>query len=276
MSRVSADHAQETEPGAAGTTVASPPASATPLGSLAWASAVGNRAVQRYARRRVLARVTPQEILEQYQVHEDTVEEWSPKAWGVIPIPGAGSRMLTSTEGALLDSLTVSRGLVGLSAFKDIAEDASGRARREYPHTTALPSYVPAERDDEWRNNDGHRDAFRHCFWNARLTKEFGIGWTRQFTTAHEALPDNSAARESMDLWNNERGREIARDNPDASVDELATLVKAAVTDGRLVVVDQAGNLAWSNAVALWEHGLAPEASRAGVLAVPAGDASVD
>lgn len=255
MTRVPADLAQETDAGA--TTVASPPASATPLGSLAWASAVGNRAVQRYARRRVLARLTPQEILEQYQVHEDTVEEWSPKAWGVIPIPGAGSRMLTSTEGALLDSLTVSRGLVGLSAFRDIAEDASGRARREYPHSTAPPSYVPADRKEEWRNNDGHRDAFRHCFWNSRLTKEF-------------------AARESMDLFNNERGRQIARDNPDATVDELATLVKAAVTDGRLVVVDQAGNLAWSNAVALWEHGLAPEAARAGVLAVPAGDASVD
>ena len=274
MGRVAHERGQEAETAAGpDATVASPAAAP---GSLAWASAVGNRAVQRYARRRVLARLTPQEILEQYQVHDDTVEEWGPKAWGVVPIPGAGSRMLTSTEGRLLDSLTVSRGLVGLSAFRDIADDASARARREYPHSTAPPSYVPDDRKEEWRNNDGHRDAFRHCFWNSRLTKEFGVGWTRQFTTAHEALPDNSAARESMDLFNNERGRQIAIDNPDATVDELATLVRASVTDGRLVVVDQAGNLTWSNSVALWEHGLAPDAARAGVLAVPAGDASVD
>src|SRR5262245_28707456 len=55
------------------------------VGSVAWASAVGNRAVQRYARQRMLARLTPDEILEQYQVDEDTMADWSPKAWGKVP-----------------------------------------------------------------------------------------------------------------------------------------------------------------------------------------------
>ena len=38
----------------------------------------------------------------------------------------------------------------------------------------------------------------------------FGEEFTRRFTTAHEATPDNPSAREAMDLHNNEVGRRIA------------------------------------------------------------------
>jgi hypothetical protein len=164
---------------------------------------------------------------------------------------------------------------MGLSRFKDLADEASLTARSQFPAPAATPAYVPKERAVEWANNDGHRDAFRHCFWNALLTKEYGEAWTRQFTTAHEALPENSATREAMDLYNNEVGRRIATSNPAADHAELARLVRAAVDNGELIVVTQAGQLAWSNAVPLWEHGLSPEASRAGVIAVPAGDAAI-
>jgi len=259
-------------------TVASAPTVAA-VSSLAWASAVGNRAVQRlaagYGPRRTVARLTPDEILEQYQVDEDKVAEWSPKAFGAIPVPFTPSRELTVTEGKLLDELTWGRGFAGLSTFKSIAESAFARSEKEYPAPSPVPGWVPAGREREWVGNDGHRDAFRHCFWNARLTKEFGQKWTQQFTTAHEALPGNTASREAMDLYNNEVGRQIAKDNPKASVDELAALVKKAVDDGKLIVIDRGGKLAWSNAVAVWDHGLAPAGSRPGKIAVPAGDASV-
>lgn len=251
------------------------------VGSPAWASAVGNRAVQRLARsgqpRRALARLTPAEILDQYQVKDDKTAEWSPKAWGLIPIPFADSKVLTVTEGDLLDELTSSRGLVGLSDFKDIAGEAFKVSEKQFPSPAAVPSWVPKGREREWKGNDGHRDAFRHCWWNARLVKEFGFKWTEHFTTAHEATPGNTAAgREAMDLFNNEVGRKIARDNPKAKVSDLAALVRKAVDDGKLIVVDRSGNLAWSNAVAVWDHGLAPTASRPGVIAVPAGDISAD
>jgi len=258
------------------TSTATAPGVATIPGSLAWASAVGNRAVQRYANAcRQVARLTGQEVIERNQVMEDTTEEWSPKAWGVIPIPGAESKVLTSTEGRLLDSLTTSRGLVGLYDFREIRDEAFSVSEAQFPDPGTIPSYVPAKRAREWKNNDGHRDAFRHCYWNARLTRDFGYSWTRQFATAHEALPGNPAAREGMDLYNNKVGRIIARDNPDADADELATLVREAVDEGRLIVIDRSGNGAWSDEVALWEHGLAPTGTRAGVIAVPAGDASV-
>ena len=247
--------------------------------SRAWAAAAGNRAVQRLARRaaaqRTLARLTPDEILEQYQVAEDTTAVWSPKVYGSIPIPWAESRELTVTEGRLLDELSWGRGLAGLSSFRDIAREAFAVSEREFPDPATIPSYVPADRQREWLGNDGHRDAMRHCYWNARLTRAFNENWTRQFTTAHEALPGNTASREAMDLYNNEVGRAIAHDNPRANPTELARLVRRAVDEGRLIVVDRSGRLAFSNAVTLWDHGLAPTGTRPGAIAVPAGDASV-
>jgi hypothetical protein len=279
MGRHSLEHERDvdTDGGRTGTAALAP--GRAPLGSVEWASAVGNRAVQRLARRkaarRTLARQTPDEILERYQVEEDGTAVWSPKLGGLIPIPFTDSRELTVTEGRLLDRLTFDRGLVGLSTFRDIATSAFEVSTRQFPDPATVPSYVPTGQERNWRNNDGHRDAFRHCFWNARLVKEFNYDWTRQFTTAHEALPGNTASREAMDLYNNEVGRNIARDNPDADVDELARLVRRAVDEGRLIVVNRAGNLAWSSSVALWDHGIAPTTTRAGAIAVPAGDASV-
>jgi hypothetical protein len=278
MERTSEDPRQQPE-----SPVAAPVASAlgpgVAAGSLAWASAVGNRGVQRLARRaaarRALARLTPDEILEQYQVEEDKTAVWRPKFFGEVPIPFADSRELTVTEGKLLDSLTWGRGLDGLRIFKNIAEAAFKVSTAQFPDPPSIPSYVPAGREVEWKNNDGHRDAYRHTYWNARLVKEFNYKWTQQFTTAHEALPGNTASREAMDLYNNEVGRNIARDNPKASVDELEKLVRKAVDDGKCIVIDQAGKLQWSNAVPLWEHGLAPSGTRKGAIAVPAGDASV-
>ena len=88
------------------------------------------------------------------------------------------------------------------------------------------------------------------------LTKQFGEDWTKRFTTAHEALPGNPATREAMDLYNNQVGRTIAVENPSADENQLSNLVKQAIDDGKMIVIDQLSNLNWSNKVALWQHGL--------------------
>lgn len=46
-----------------------------------------------------------------------------------------------------------------------------------------------------------------------------------------------------MDLYNNEVGRKIAAANPNATDKELADLVEKALKDGKLLVIDSAGNL---------------------------------
>lgn len=109
--------------------------------------------------------------------------------------------------------------------------------------------------DDAAWGNDGHVDAYRHTLWNARMTRKFGADWTREYATAHERMDGNPGPREAMDLYNNEVGRKIATDNPNASDADLQRLVREAVDRGDTVVIDRAGQLAWSDRVALGDHG---------------------
>ena len=94
----------------------------------------------------------------------------------------------------------------------------------------------------------------------------------------HVALPGNPAEREAMDLYNNEVGRGIASANKSANKsandEELANLVKSAVSSGKTVVIDKNSRLAFSNTVALWDHGATSNATIDGVIGVPAGDAT--
>lgn len=224
-----------------------------------------------------------------YQVADDRTADWSPKLFGVIGVGEIGGKQnLTVREGQLLDNLTRDRGIMGLSEFRNIHDDAFATAdRREPPAAGPIPPAVeakiaqlPPDRQAEaralWPNNDGHNDAFRHAYWNARLTSEFGAEWTAQFATAHEARPGNPGNREAMDLYNNEVGRRIATEHPNASPAELADHVRAALRNGDLVVIDQGGRLAWSDTVAVGQHGITPPAAAAPNIGVPNGDASAN
>lgn len=227
-------------------------------------------------------RPTLASIERNYQVRDDDVANWSPKLFGAIPVGTiGGERNLTVSEGRLLDRLTFDRGIAGLQRFSNAADAAFTVADANQTPPTTLPARVeadiarlpPAQQAEaraQWPRNDGHNDAFRHAYWSATLTREFGANWTREFTTAHEARPGNPGMREAMDLYNNEVGRRIATDNPNANPVELARLVNQAVTDGRLVVVDQNGRLAWSNTVRFGEHGISAPTAEPGVIGVPA------
>lgn len=192
-----------------------------------------------------------------YQVADDKVIEYHPRAFGAIDIPFTSGVRITKTEGALLDELTFSRGLAGLNEFSGIKDRAFSEADKRFPDN-ALPANIPADRAREWQGNDGHRDAFRHAYWNALLTQQYGEQWTKAFTTAHEGLPGNTANREAMDLYNNEVGRSIGAANKNATPEQLANLVEQSLNQGKLVVVDRGGNLEWSDRVVKGQHGLAP------------------
>lgn len=98
-------------------------------------------------------------------------------------------------------------------------------------------------------HQDDQTDAFRHVYWNALMTQEFGPEWTQEYASKHEGRPDNAAVREAMDLHNNEIGRNIAVQNPDASPEELRELARQAVEKGDAVVINQDRTLSWSNQV---------------------------
>ncbi|MET9859497.1 hypothetical protein ABZY93_09245 [Streptomyces smyrnaeus] len=104
--------------------------------------------------------------------------------------------------------------------------------------------------------NDNHNDALRHTCWNALTTKKYGAQWTEKYATTHEARPGNQPEREAMDLYNNEIGRRIAQDHPDASEEELADLVEKAMRDGDTLVVDHGGgHLTFSGRISSRETG---------------------
>jgi len=196
----------------------------------------------------------------QYQVPDDEMISYRPRAFGAVDIPFTESLAhgMTKTEGALLDRMTWERGMAGLNSFHGIYVDAFKQCEAHYPDNT-VPSGVPAHRAGEWQGNDGHRDAFRHTYWSARLAQQYGPEWARAFTTAHEGAPGNPANREAMDLYNNAIGIQIGAENPNASPEQIAALVQQAVTSGKTVVMNSAGKLEWSDRVPVGEHGLAPQ-----------------
>jgi hypothetical protein len=162
--------------------------------------------------------LTPEEILEKYQVSDAETTEW-PSGWDPLRFV-VDQREVTEKEAEMLNGL----GPLEMNAFKDIHDDAFNAADERFPS--------PDQNDDQ-------NDAFRHAYWNALMVKEYGAEWAEDYATAHEQLPGNPAPREAMDLYNNEVGRKIAVANPDASTEELAGLIEQAVRNGETVVVGQ-------------------------------------
>ncbi len=193
-----------------------------------------------------------------YQVADDKMIDYHPRAFGAIDIPFTDSVKVTKTEGGLLDELTWSRGLAGLKEFDGIRKLAFSEGVERFPDNP-LPASIPAGRAGEWQGNDGHRDAFRHAYWNALMTQKYGEQWASAFGTAHEGVPGNTANREAMDLYNNAVGRTIGANNKNASPEELANLVEQSLNQGKLVVIDAGGNLEWSDRVVKGQHGFAPK-----------------
>lgn len=166
------------------------------------------------------------ELLREYTVAPMEMTKW-PKVFGV-PVPGA--REVTAGEARMLDDL----GWIRAKGVRDLAGQAEDTAKERFPAQGT---------------SNGHADAFRHAYANALLTHERGEEWTAAFTTAHEGNPDASPLSVAMDLHNNEVGRRIARENPDASPEQLADLVEQAVDNGEMVVIGKDLKLHYSNEV---------------------------
>jgi len=81
--------------------------------------------------------------------------------------------------------------------------------------------------------NDGKADAFRHAFWNALDTADFGSGITKIFTDAHEW--GKTGLDVDMDLYNNGQGR-IIGSNYDKTTEDgtISEAILDAVLTGLL------------------------------------------
>lgn len=84
-------------------------------------------------------------------------------------------------------------------------------------------------------------DAFRHSYWNALNTTSVGISSAILFAAAHECESPSSNLCTSMDYFNNEVGRQIGLNNPDATAEMLSSIVFQALIDGDLNVISNLG-----------------------------------
>jgi WXG100 family type VII secretion target len=99
---------------------------------------------------------------------------------GMIKVPdewianlfGLQRRSVTMTEKRMMDEI----GLFGDKKLYDIQKE----------------SYEMAEKFAGTNGQeDGLGDAYRHAYWNALMTREFGPDWAKRYSDAHENLPGN-------------------------------------------------------------------------------------
>lgn len=105
---------------------------------------------------------------------------------------------------------------------KEIAGEALAKAQ-----STGLPGL-----------ENGPADAFRHCYWNARMSMVFGVSKTKKIADNHERYGAGSPGATAMDYHNNHVGRSLGAKTPEAA--ESACFDKLATGDLR--VLDDAGN----------------------------------
>lgn len=89
---------------------------------------------------------------------------------------------------------------------------------------------------------NGCGDAFRHAHWNALNTKTCGAGMAQEFGDAHECDSPASSGR-TMDLNNNQIGRQIGMDNINLPHSGFGAKVCDALGNGLLSVLSNTSNV---------------------------------
>ncbi|MFZ3384329.1 MAG: hypothetical protein WA144_10435 [Candidatus Methanoperedens sp.] len=98
-----------------------------------------------------------------------------------------------------------------------------------------LSAQDETERVFGYNGHNDASDAFRHAYWNTLMVKHIDYTWASRWATAHEeGATGQPAIEKEMDLWNNNKGRIIATDNPNASDSELSNKVIDALNNGLL------------------------------------------
>lgn len=96
----------------------------------------------------------------------------------------------------------------------------------------------------------GQVDAFRHTLWMAMLTQKIGVKKAFKLGIAHEngnfadfkskaleegMLPTYTSSQ--MDLFNNNLGIKLGKENPNLGINELIELVKSEILKGNALII---------------------------------------
>ncbi|MBN6040395.1 hypothetical protein [Amycolatopsis sp. 195334CR] len=173
------------------------------------------------------------DLLRDYQVGDDQMIEVAGKTVS-----------LSEAAASLQDDFT---GINAVNPFFhwNIEDRATTAGQESFPD----PDGPEGPQGGRTGTGDNHRDAFRHAYWNALMTRSFGEHSAEAVGTGHERRPDDpvpdtppqfAERQEAMDLYNNQVGRDIATAlGPGASDAEVRATIEQAIRDGKLVVLNQ-------------------------------------
>lgn len=119
-----------------------------------------------------------------------------------------------------------------VSRFQIYLQDAENRPSYDYPWPNGETGQLLETKDEEGNYEGTQSNAFRHVLWQSTLTVEFGEEKARQVANSHEdnhnfaynpeGYSNMNDADIYADLRNNEIGRRIGAENPDAPLNVLA------------------------------------------------------
>jgi hypothetical protein len=127
-----------------------------------------------------------------------------------------------------------------------IANKAYSCAKLAREETNTLKKDTVLDKDTD----GGQLDAFRHAYWMALLSQKLKTKKALKLGEAHEkgnymkflsgqledsSLPDSVAGE--MDNWNNIKGLEIGKQNPESNQNELKAKVIEAILRGNMKIV---------------------------------------
>ena len=88
--------------------------------------------------------------------------------------------------------------------------------------------------------HNGNADALRHSLFNALNTQVAGEKTAEALGNAHEEdRPKQDPGEKAMDIFNNAVGRQVAKDNPNATPPELASKLIEKIEKGELRMLDE-------------------------------------
>ena len=89
--------------------------------------------------------------------------------------------------------------------------------------------------------HNGQGDAYRHCYWNARMAIDIGATKAKEIGDNHEAASSGPEVEKVMDLANNATGRAIglaaAGSNKGEKYDSAEATCREKATKGELVTL---------------------------------------
>ena len=89
--------------------------------------------------------------------------------------------------------------------------------------------------------HNGKGDAYRHCYWNARMTIDIGATKAKEIGDAHEAGSSGPQAEKNMDLANNATGRSIggsaSGSTKEAKYSSASTTCRTRANNNQLVTL---------------------------------------